>query len=730
MLVRMQALGVLAFLCLSPLWSAAPVPPEILVRRTTVAPDIDGRLNDAAWEEARIPAGTWLTYNPVRGEQPIQETKVWMTYDDQNLYLAFRCLDPEPAKIKTSIARRDNIFNDDWVGLSLDSMFSGQSSYEMFVNPSGIQADILNSSASGEDVSPDWVWESEALRTEDGYTVEIRLPLQSIRFKSGSTVKMGVLFWRRVSRLGSSASWPVFPAGKSLFECHATAVFEDLNHPRTFELIPSVTYSWNQERSSPASWSSANSAADAGVSMKYGVTSSVTAEATVNPDFSQIESDSFQVEVNQRYPIFYSEKRPFFMEGMGVFSLAGAFGDSNMRSAVHTRQIIDPIWGMKLTGTLGQMSFGTLSAVDEAPRYAGEETNLPDGSHTVFNIGRALYSLGKGSYVGGIVTNTTTGDDFNRSLGSDISLRLGEHQEVTGTFLQTISRSGPGRDRTSGMAAQASFSHSTDRVNFITQLEHFDEDFNLDTAFYNRTGFSSEWMYAEYSFYPDKEKYPWLRKIGPMIWLKYGRDRIQGGHELVNYFGVNFRFTRQGQMRIYGSRSREPWAGREFWKTAVGGWGGAQLTNWLNVFASVRSGDGIYYDEEDPFAGKVRSLYSELSFQPTTRVNQTVAYDNVNFKRFDGSPVYNLHIVNARSTYQFNRNLAARAILQFDDSEHRILMDLLGSYEPVPGTVAYIGYGSLFEQREWHDGSWQPDQGSYLTTRRGLFFKVSYLQRF
>ena len=127
-------------------------------------PDIDGRLNDAAWEEARIPAGTWLTYNPVRGEQPIQETKVWMTYDDQNLYLAFRCLDPEPAKIKTSIARRDNIFNDDWVGLSLDSMFSGQSSYEMFVNPSGIQADILNSSASGEDVSPDWVWESCSCR--------------------------------------------------------------------------------------------------------------------------------------------------------------------------------------------------------------------------------------------------------------------------------------------------------------------------------------------------------------------------------------------------------------------------------------------------------------------------------------------------------------------------------------------------------------------------------------
>ena len=328
------------------------------------------------------------------------------------------------------------------------------------------------------------------------------------------------------------------------------------------------------------------------------------------------------------------------MEGMGIFSLAGSFGDSNMAAAVHTRQIIDPIWGMKLTGTLGPMSFGTLSAVDEAPRRAREADGQPGGSNRVFNIGRALYGLGKGSYVGAIVTNTNSGDEYNRAFGSDASFRLGEHQEITGMVLQTTSRSAEDGGRISGLAAQASFSHFTDRVSFITQLEHFDKDFQLDTAFYNRTGISSQWMYAEYAFYPDKQKHPWLRKIGPMIWLKYGRDQIQGGHELVNYLGVNFRFTRQGQMRIYGSRSREPWAGKEVWKTVFGSWGSAQFTNWLNAFVSVRTGDGVYYDEQDPFQGKLRSAYAELSFQPTMRINQTVGYDNVNFKRNNGSLVY------------------------------------------------------------------------------------------
>lgn len=129
MAIRTLTCLVLACILCTLAWSAPAGDIEFPVVRTTVAPAIDGNLHDAAWEEARVPSTTWLTYNPVRGERLEQETEVWMTYDDRNLYIAFRCRDPEPAKIKTSITRRDNLFNDDWIGLSLDSMFNGQSSY-------------------------------------------------------------------------------------------------------------------------------------------------------------------------------------------------------------------------------------------------------------------------------------------------------------------------------------------------------------------------------------------------------------------------------------------------------------------------------------------------------------------------------------------------------------------------------------------------------------------------
>jgi hypothetical protein len=328
-----------------PAAAPAEASPRIEGARISVPPTIEGTLDDQAWPAPPLSLGEWITYNPSYGEKLVQRTEVWVAYDDKHLYFAFRCHDPEPDKVRANLSRRDELFNDDWVGLSLDSVAAGQSSYDMFVNARGVQADILNSSSAGEQIAPDWVWDSAARPTSQGYDAEIRLPLKSIRFKSGRDIAMGVMFWRRVSRLGQSASWPDVPQGKAFIERHATLVVHDLKAPLTLEVIPSATWSTNQARTSPTAFGPVDSEPDAGVSVKYGVTSSTTLEGTVNPDFSQVESDAFQVQVNQRFPIFYPEKRPFFMEGMGTFELAGANGDANMRTAVHTRHIEDPIWG-------------------------------------------------------------------------------------------------------------------------------------------------------------------------------------------------------------------------------------------------------------------------------------------------------------------------------------------------------------------------------------------------
>ncbi len=706
---------------------------QLSIPAAAVPPVIDGILNDATWEGARLKTGDWLTYNPVRGDRLDQQTEVFVTYDSKNLYFAFRCIDPEPAKIKSSISRRDELFRDDWVGLSLDSMNNGQLSYDMFVNPNGVQADILTSSSSGEDVSPDWVWDSAGKLTDEGYSVEVRLPLRSIRFNSGSAVKMGMLFWRRVSRLGSSASWPSLPAGKSVFECHATMEVGELSQPRTLEVIPSFTYAFDQDLETPGGWKTDNSKPDAGVSVKYGLTSSIVADVTVNPDFSQVESDAFQVTVNQRYPNFFSEKRPFFMEGMNIFTMAGATGDSNMISTVHTRRIVDPLWGLKVTGTTGKMTFGTLTASDEAPgrEFGDGEVNPFLGERKLFNVGRAMYSLGKGRYLGGIIADTELGGEYNRVIGSDFCYKVAEHQEITTTVLRsdTLREDMDGAEQ--GMAAQATYSYSTDRINIMSQAEHFDRNFAMDTAFYNRTGFTNGWVFGEYAFFPDKKKHSWIRRIAPMIWSVQGRDREQGGNERFTLTGLGFRFTRQGYLRVDYSDGNEPWAGKVFKTGGIGGNGQAQIFRWLNINGFMRFGDGVYYDAVNPFQGKKRQANVQFAFQPTPRISQQVGFNYVGFRRSsNGEGIYSVKLINTKSVYQFDRRFNVRAIIQYDSSAHRILSDFLGAYELRPGTVAYLGYGSLYEKQNWRDNSWYRGEGEYLTTRRGFFFKVSYLHRF
>ena len=195
--------------------------PPLVATRTTTAPTIDGALDDEAWRGAPQPTGEWRSYNPLNGDTIPQQTRVWIAYDDRYLYFAFQCDDQEPDRIKASVARRDTIFADDWVGLSLDALGTGQVSYHMMVNPVGVQLDMLNSASSFEDLAPDWIWDSAGHRTPTGYSVEIRLPLESIRFKGGDSVRMGILFWRHISRSGVSVSWPAMNSGQWVFDVHS-----------------------------------------------------------------------------------------------------------------------------------------------------------------------------------------------------------------------------------------------------------------------------------------------------------------------------------------------------------------------------------------------------------------------------------------------------------------------------------------------------------------------------
>jgi hypothetical protein len=711
-----------ATLCLLlPAFVCAQSRPEFHISRAVQTPKIDGDLNDPAWNGDALDIGSWISYNPLYGAAAAHRTEVRILYDDRNLYFAFHCFDSEPEKIRTTISRRDNAFNDDWVGLSLDSSGTGQTSYHLFVNPSGIQMDAINTPSSGERFEADLVWYSAGKITDDGYSIEIRLPLQSIRFQSGKDVTMGILFWRRVSRMGMSWSWPDIPPGQWVFNRHAQIVFPELVQPRLLELLPSITYSISQLRATPNSWNDARGNADIGLSAKYGITSTMTLDATINPDFSQVESDAFQVQVNQRFPVFFSEKRPFFMEGMGLFNLAGTGGDGNMVSSVHTRKIIDPSWGSKLTGNRGRFTFGILSASDDNPEDIGDRKAAVTGRHKLFTIARMTYGLGESDYAGAIFTDTEHAGRSNRVQGGDLSIRFTRRQQFSATFLESETTANAGSPAR-GTAEQVSYNFNDRKYGVSTQIEHYGKDFQMDTAFYNRTGFTSGWGYGELNFYSKDSNQSALKRINLFTWNKYGRDQVQDGNERFSLVGVRLNFTRQGFIRVDQGWGREAWAGRRFNSGGRRLQGQAQFLRWLNLNGYFNDGWGIYYDPANPFQGRLRSSGIGFTLQPNPHVNQKVSYNRVQFdKAADATRVYLVHIVNLRSTYQFSRHFLVRFIEQFDSSQRRFLTDVLASYELVPGTVFHVGYGSLLEKRDFTE---------YLTTSRGLFLKGSYLHRF
>jgi hypothetical protein len=235
------------------------------------------------------------------------------------------------------------------------------------------------------------------------------------------------------------------------------------------------------------------------------------------------------------------------------------------------------------------------------------------------------------------------------------------------------------------------------------------------------------------NFYPTATS-SWLRRVHPYYWTKRGRDRIQNGDEDYLTTGIRFNFTRQGYLQIARGQGHEPFLGQRF-KTGGGAnlYGNVQILRWLNMSGNFNNGRAIYYDDIDPFQGESRSAGVGMTLQPNQHINQNIDINSVRFTRAStGELVFSVAVVNLKTTYQFDKHFLVRLLEQFDSSSHRLLTDLLASYEFVPGTVFHAGYGSLYEKQVAQPGTLVPTNfdGNYLTVNRGLFFKASYLHRF
>ncbi len=705
----------------------------IIPDRTFETVKIDGELNEKVWHEPAI-SEKFITFFPIFGEVLRQETKVWTAYDNKNLYFAFKCYDTEPNKIKTSISRRDNIGRDDWVGVIIDTMANKQSSYEFYVNPNGIQDDGITSAVNGWafDISPDFVWESVGKITDEGYQVEILIPLDSIRFKDGKEVKMGIIFMRNINRLGKMGSWPEIEAGQTQFNFMSTILYKGLKKGLNLEVLPNFTYNRNAERENADSWGKADTSRNIGASLKYGITSSITTEATINPDFSQVESDAYQVEVNQRYPIFYSEKRPFFMEGINAFDF-GLVNQGMMISAVYTRRIVDPAWAAKLSGTSGKMLFAALAVNDKAPGHSWSDGINPyEGKDAFWGIARFKYSLGSDNSLGILYSGRSFAGGKNNVLGADFQYRFFKNIRMTLSYLNSGTTE-PGETRVkSGNGLNAMLEYDTRGLDAWAAYERYDGDFNMNSAFQLRSNFGRVLAFLGPNFYSISTKISWVRRIQPYLQYIRLHDLGTSMDDTFRRLGMNIFFTHSGFLRIGYRDEQEAWQGLSFHKRYFNSFGSVQLFNWLYLGASYRYGDQIFYDLEEPFLGTGRNIGLEFTLQPTIKLSLNAGWDrNELYQETDGSnqKIYTVDIVNFFTTYQFNKYFFIRGAVRYDDYQKRMLTDFLASFTLIPGTVIHLGYGSLYENKEWQVERWIAGDGGLLNMKNSLFFKISYLWR-
>ncbi|HLF84676.1 MAG TPA: DUF5916 domain-containing protein, partial [Blastocatellia bacterium] len=498
------------------------------VPRFEKPPVIDGKLDDDVWKSAAV-LGDFYQTQPGDNIAPSYPTHVLLGYDSKTLYIAFRVKD-EPDKVRATVSKRDEIWDGDTVLVLLDTFNDKRKAYILGFNPLGIQADGIFTEGKGNDLSLDIVMESKGLLTEDGYVVEVAIPFKSLRYEAGKGKLWGFNAVRRIKRLDNeSDSWMPVSRDKSgvLNQQGYVTGLEGISAERTLEIIPTLTLSESGRRVRTLSVAAVDAdpslrdpgrfvnkpiKADPGLNVKFGITPTVTLDFTMNPDFAQVEADQPVVVANQRFPIFFSEKRPFFLEGADIFQTP--------LQAVHTRAIIDPDYAMKLSGKQGRNSFGLLLASDNAPGdFAAEERNDPEtfeeisrfiDKNAYIGILRYKRDVGKENTLGLIATTYNFIEKHNQLAGVDGRFRLDQKSTFNFQMLGTTSRRfffAPELNDSvyrTGNAVGYSWNYDRSGRNFGYQFQGQGRtrDYSSDVGFVRRTNTNSQGSFFRYNSDP------------------------------------------------------------------------------------------------------------------------------------------------------------------------------------------------------------------------------------
>ena len=733
--------------------AAPPGRPYVSVVRVATPPVLDGSLDDAIWQPA-AKISQFVQQRPLEGAPASEATEVYLAYDSQHIYVGIYAHYSDVQLIRANRSDRDRTDRDDTVAIFFDPFLDQQRGYSFSVNAFGIQADALLSNTGGGpggggpgggggggggggrggpggggragpgDPTWDAIFESAGHLVEDGWTAEMAIPFKSLRYPArgkGQPHRWGLQIQRDIESKDESVVWS--PVSRDvmgfLAQMGMLEGMSDLSTSRNLELLPTVTAVHTTAIDTTTGEYGKGDVKEGGFGLKYGITSNMVLDFTYNPDFSQIESDRAQIEVNQRFPLFFSELRPFFLEGQEIFAIQGPV------TLVHTRTIVDPRYGAKVTGKVGKATVGLLVADDEAPGKLDDVTSPAYGGNAHFLIGRARYDLYSESYVGVIVTDREFMDEYSRVGGADGQLRFGRNQRLGFRAVSSAHRDSEGVERTGGMV-DVGYRKEGRTLSYSVMHFEISPDFRTETSFIRRLDERQTGGNVSYRWWPQGRIINW----GPQF--NYSRNYNFAGtlQDRGLRTGVDIQFARGINFNASLNRDMERYENIDFEKTRVGMGGGVNTSRRISFGGFVNVGDQVRYVTTDPFLGKGTTLNLFATIRPLERLQSDLG---LNTSRLTDprshTEVFDIHIFRAQTTYQFTPRTLIRNIMEYNDHDRTLGGNLLFTYRVNAGTAFYLGYDDRFKQGNRINAELLPVE-DLRRTNRAVFAKLQVLFRY
>ncbi len=739
--------------------------PRISPVRTDAPPEIDGVLDDPVWQTATH-ITEFTQQSPIEGAPGTEATDVYVAYDSENFYFGFHVHYEDPSVMRANRLERDSASQDDLMTIYFDPFMDQQRGYDFDVNGYGVQGDgIMTSGRRGfggrggagrqrggggggggggspqqaippADRSWDALFDTGARIVEDGYVAEMAIPFKSLRYPSppeGEPHRWGFQIVREIKgKDQENQVWSPMSRGETSFFSQMGIIegMTDLSTSRNLEILPTFTaIQYGEIDPTGPRFANQDTDPDAGVNVKYGLTSDLTADFTLNPDFSQIESDQPQIQVNQRFPLFFSELRPFFIEGADIFTIEAPV------TFVHTRTIVDPDYGAKLSGQAGRFAIGILTANDRAPGRVddAEDPAFDQSAQTV--IARARYDLYAESNLGAIVTDRQFLDGFSRVFGSDGNFRL--TPTISADFRVVGSRQkSPGEEQLDGHMAATRIRQNGRNVSWSLAAYEISPEFDTDVGFVRRRDIRSMTGNVGYRFWPES----WVINWGPTVEYvqNYDFDDVLQDENVSVRMSVNF----SRSISLFGGSNwdMERFSGVDFQKNRFFMGSRVNTNRRYSVGGNFSFGDEIFYDEEDPFLGHQMRWGINGTVRPTDWLNSNLGFNRVRFTdpANNDEQVFNVRILRATTNLQFTGRLGMRNITEFNTDTETFDFNILFNYRVNAGTVFYAGYDDHFQQADFIEGDRNGDgidEQLYFTTgqrrtNRAIFIKLQYLFRY